>query len=59
MMAILTANEYELAIQEIKEGKFEVPKQRPEYVVRYAPGYADAKEKLLEVEKLVQITPTP
>jgi hypothetical protein len=59
MIATVAASEYELAIQEIKEGKYEIAKQRLEYVVRYAPENLDAMEKLLEVEKLLQITPTP
>jgi hypothetical protein len=59
MIATVAASEYELALQEIKDGKYERAKQRLEYVVRYAPENLDAKEKLLEVEKLLQITPTP
>jgi hypothetical protein len=59
MIATTAASEYELAILEIKEGKYEIAKQRLEYVVRSAPENLDAKEKLLEVEKLLQITPMP
>jgi hypothetical protein len=59
MIATVAASEYELAIQEIKEGKYGIAKQRLEYVVRYAPENVDAKEKLLEVKKLLQATLTP
>jgi len=59
MMATIVASEYEMAIQEIEEGKYELARQRLEYVVRYSSEYPDAKEKLLEVEKLLQLTPTP
>jgi hypothetical protein len=59
MRATIVASEYEMAIQEIEEGKYELARQRLEYVVRYSSEYPDAKEKLLEVEILLQITPTP
>jgi hypothetical protein len=59
MMATIVAGEYELALQEIKEGNYERAKQRLEYVILYAPENLEAKEKLVEVEKLLQITPTP
>ena len=58
MMATNAASEYELAIQEIKEGEYERAKQRLEYVILYAPENLEAKEKLLEVEELLQTTPT-
>jgi hypothetical protein len=53
MIATTAASEYELAILEIKEGKYEIAKQPLEYVVRSAPEDLDAKEKLLEVGKLL------
>jgi hypothetical protein len=59
MMATNAASEYELALQEIKDGKYERAKQRLEYVILYAPENLEAKEKLVEVEKLLQITPAP
>jgi len=58
-MATQVVSQYEMAIQDINAGRYDIAKQRLEYVLRFAPEYSDAKEKLLEVEKLLQLTPTP
>jgi hypothetical protein len=59
MITTQVASQYKLAIEDINAGRYEIAKQRLEYIVYHDPEYSGAKEKLLEVEKILQLTPTP
>jgi len=58
-VATQVVSQYEMAIQDINARRYDIAKQRLEYVLSFAPEYSGAKEKLLEVDKLLQLTPTP
>ena len=59
IIATQVSSQYELAIQDINDGRYEIAKQRLEYILYHEPNYSDAKEKLSEVEKILKLTPTP
>jgi uncharacterized protein YxeA len=44
---------------DISAGRYDVAKQRLEYILANNPNYPGATEKLAEVEKFITITPTP
>jgi tetratricopeptide (TPR) repeat protein len=59
----LTAQEaqqqYELGVQDIAEGRYEVARQRFEYVIQLNPNYPGVTEKLAEVLLEIRTTATP
>ena len=59
MIATQVSIQYEYAIQDINAGRYENARQRLEYIIHFNPEYPGAKEKLLEVEKILKLTPTP
>jgi len=59
MIATEVAIQYEMAIKDIDTGHYEIAKERLEYIIYHNPEYKDAREKLLEVEELLELTPTP
>jgi Tfp pilus assembly protein PilF len=58
-IATQTAKQYELALQDMDAGRYELAKQRLEYVLDKNQAYSNATEKLLEVKRFLCITPTP
>ena len=59
IIATQVSSQYKLAIQDINAGRYEIAKQRLEYILYNSPNYSGAKEKLYEVEKMLRLTPTP
>jgi hypothetical protein len=59
MVATQMPIQYEYAIQDINAGRFEIAKQRLEYIIYHTPEYPGAREKLAEVEKMLKLTPVP
>jgi hypothetical protein len=59
MIATQMADQYEYALLDINARRYKNAKQRLEYVLSRDPEYPGAKEKLSEVEKLLNLTPTP
>lgn len=59
MIATQMVDQYEYALLDINAGRYENAKQRLEYVLSRDPKYPGAKEKLSEVEKFLELTPTP
>lgn len=59
MVATLIPLEYEETIRDINAGRYEIAKLRLEYIIHLNPEYTSAREKLLEIEKILKITPTP
>lgn len=61
--ATLTSQEaqqqYELGVQDISEGRYEVARQRFEYVIQLNPNYPGVTEKLAEVLLEIRTTATP
>jgi hypothetical protein len=59
--ATFSAQQYDMAIQDINSGRYEVAKQRLEYIIvlEKPTEYPMAKEKLKELEIMIKITPTP
>jgi tetratricopeptide (TPR) repeat protein len=59
----LTAQEaqdqYELGVQDIAEGRYEVARQRFEYVIQLNPNYPGVTEKLADVLLEIRTTATP
>jgi hypothetical protein len=51
--------QYEYAIQDINAKRYNIAKQRFEYIIYLDPEYLDAQEKLSEVETILNLTPTP
>lgn len=51
--------QFDLAIQDMTEGRFEVAQQRFEYILQKEPAYPGAAEKLAEVMVVVYATATP
>ena len=59
MMATQIHDQYEYAIQDMNLGRYEAARQRLEFILSKDPEYPSAREKLLEVENFLKITPTP
>lgn len=59
MIATEVAIQYEMAIQDIDKGHYDMAKERLEYIFYHDPEYPNVEEKLLEVEDLLKLTPTP
>lgn len=64
----ITGEQYRLALEDLKAGKFELARQRLEYISRLDPTYPDVAEKLAEallwlnaptVTPIIFTTPTP
>jgi hypothetical protein len=51
--------QYEAAIQDIEAKRYENAQQRLEFIIYRDPKYPGVAEKLVEVEKLLHVTPTP
>ena len=56
MRASQVAGQYELAIQDIDAGRYEIAKQRLEYIISQETDYPGAENKLIEVEKILKAT---
>ena len=59
IVATQVAAQYVYAIKDIQAGRYEHAQQRLEYIIAWNPEYPGAAEKLLEVERILNITPTP
>ena len=57
--ATQVSQQYEAALQDIAAQRYESAQQRLEYIIFRDPEFPGAAEKLIEVEKLLHITPTP
>lgn len=51
--------QYQLALQDVSQGRFEIARQRFEYVLSENPGYPDAASKLAQVIAIIYATATP
>jgi tetratricopeptide (TPR) repeat protein len=51
--------QFELGVQEMKDGQYDRARQRFEYVLKYNSTYPGAQEKLTEVMVLLSVTATP
>lgn len=51
--------QYELGLQDLESGRFDLARQRLEYVLEYDPEYPDAADKLLIVLQVLYATATP
>ncbi len=51
--------QFSLALQDMSQGRYELARQRFEYVLGVNPGYAGATEQLAEVMRLMNATPLP
>lgn len=51
--------QYQYAIQDINEKRYENAKQRLEYIMYFNAEYLDAEERLVEVENILRLTPIP
>jgi tetratricopeptide (TPR) repeat protein len=51
--------QFNLGVQEMKDGQYDRARQRFEYVLKYDPSYPGAKDKLTEVLVLLSATATP
>jgi tetratricopeptide (TPR) repeat protein len=58
-MAIAAATQFELALQDMQAGRYEVARQRFEYVIGLDPSYPGITEKLAEVIMIANATATP
>ena len=59
LVAQQAQQQYELALQDIAEGRYEVAQQRLEYVIQLNPNYPGVTEKLAEVLLEIRTTATP
>lgn len=55
----MLAEQYEYALRDMDEGRYESAKQRLEFIIFHDPQYLGATEKLLEVEKILSVQSTP
>lgn len=57
--AIAAATQFELGLQDMQAGRYEIARQRFEYVLGIDPGYPGITEKLTEVILIANATATP
>ena len=58
-VALEATTQYQLGLQDMAEKRFDMARQRFEYVIRLDPSFPGAQEKLTEVMYLSSITETP
>lgn len=58
-VAGVSSTQFELAVQDINDGRFEIARQRLQAIVQMDPGYPGLLEKLTQVELALSITITP
>jgi len=58
-VAQAVGDQYNLGIQDIEAGRYEVARQRFEYIIDLAPSYPGATDKLAEVLLVLNVTATP
>jgi len=51
--------QFDRGVQELNDGKYDLARQRFEYVLKYDPSYPDAQKKLTEALVLLSATATP
>ncbi len=56
---LAVAEQFELGVQDIQAGRYEVARQRFEYVIELAPDYPGVTDKLAEVLIVLNATATP
>jgi hypothetical protein len=61
LKATISADQYNMAIQDINSGRYDAAKQQLEYIIvlNKPTQYPNVQEKLTEVEKMIRISPTP
>jgi len=52
-------DQYELAVQDLSAGRYEVARQRLEYILAYDPSYPGATDRLTEALAILYATATP
>jgi hypothetical protein len=52
-------DQYDLAVQDLAEGRYEVARQRLEYILAYDPNYPGATDRLTEALSILYATATP
>jgi tetratricopeptide (TPR) repeat protein len=52
-------DQYDLAVQDLAEGRYEVARQRLEYILAYDPNYPGATDRLTEALAILYATATP
>lgn len=57
--AISAQEQFELGVQDIEAGRYDLARQRFEYVIQLSPGYPGVTEKLAQVLTELSITATP
>ncbi len=58
-LAIAAATQFELGLQDLEAGRYEVARQRFEYVINVNPTYPGVTDKLAEVLLVLSVTATP
>jgi len=58
-VALAVGDQFELGLQDLEAGRYEVARQRLQYIIELDPQYPGAIEKLTEVELIINATATP
>jgi len=58
-LAVAVAEQYELGVLDMKAGRYEVARQRFEYVIGLDPAYPGVTDRLAEVLLVLNVTATP